>query len=129
MESIYRAANIVSNICVYASPTRSKPIAIVIPDRTLLSRLASTNNIRARPHEQLVHEPQIRELVLKELQSVGRKAGLAPFEIIEGLVLADEEWSSQNGLLTPAQKLSRRKIVPRYEAEIEGVYGRAKSVL
>jgi long-chain acyl-CoA synthetase len=76
-----------------------------------------------------VHDPEVRELVLKELQSVGRKAGLAPFEIIEGVVLAEEEWSSLNGLLTPAQKLARRKIVPLYQREIDGVYGKTKSVL
>jgi hypothetical protein len=35
-------------------------------------------------------------LVLRELQGVGRKAGLAPFEIIEGVVLTDGEWSSMN---------------------------------
>jgi len=96
LESIYRAANIISNICVYASPTRSKPIAIVIPDPKLLSALASNNNLSPRSHDQLVHEPEVRELVLKELQSVGRKAGLAPFEIIEGVVLTDGEWSSMN---------------------------------
>jgi long-chain acyl-CoA synthetase len=33
------------------------------------------------------------------------------------------------GLLTPAQKLSRRKIVPLYQREIDGVYGKTKSVL
>jgi long-chain acyl-CoA synthetase len=71
----------------------------------------------------------MRELVLKDLQGVGKKAGLAPFEIIEGVVLADEEWSSQNGLLTPAQKLARRKIVPLYQGEIDGVYRKAKAVL
>jgi long-chain acyl-CoA synthetase len=128
LESIYRAANIVSNICIFASPTRSKPIAIVIPDRKLLQRLALANNIAARPHEQLIHVVDIRELVLKELQSVGKKAGLASFEIIEGVVLVDEEWSSQNGLLTPAQKLARRKIVPLHQKEIDGVYMKAKSV-
>ncbi len=101
----------------------------MLPDRKLLSKLAENNNIRPRPHEQLVHDPEIREFVLKDLQTVGRKAGLAPFEIIEGVVLSDAEWSSQNGLLTPAQKLARRKIVPLYQAEIDGVYWKAKSVL
>ena len=67
--------------------------------------------------------------MLKDLQSVGKKAGLAPFEIIEGVVLSDSEWTSQNGCLTPAQKLSRRKIVPDYQREIEGVYGKTSSVL
>ena len=108
---------------------RSKSIAIVIPDSKLLQKLASTNSLRPRPHEQLVHDPEVRQLVLEELQSVGRKAGLAPFEIIEGVVLAEEEWSSLNGLLTPAQKLARRKIVPLYQREIDGIYGKTKAVL
>jgi long-chain acyl-CoA synthetase len=34
--------------------------------------------------------------VLKELQNMGKKAALAPFEIIDGVVLTDSEWSSQN---------------------------------
>jgi hypothetical protein len=34
--------------------------------------------------------------VLKQLQDAGRKGGLAGFETIEGVVLADEEWTPQN---------------------------------
>ena len=34
--------------------------------------------------------------MLKELQGIGRKGGLAGFEIIEGVVLTDEEWTPQN---------------------------------
>ena len=34
--------------------------------------------------------------MLKELQIAGRDVGLANFEIIEGVVLTDLEWSVQN---------------------------------
>jgi hypothetical protein len=33
---------------------------------------------------------------LKQLQDAGRKGGLAGFETIEGVVMADEEWTPQN---------------------------------
>jgi hypothetical protein len=33
---------------------------------------------------------------LKELQQAGRQGGLSGIEIIEGAVLADEEWTPQN---------------------------------
>ncbi len=68
----------------------------MIPNHSLLQTLAETNNISNKSHEQLVHDQQMRDLVLKELQITGKKAGLAPFEIIEGVVLTDSEWSSQN---------------------------------
>jgi hypothetical protein len=44
----------------------------------------------------LIHDEKVKSLLLKELQATGRKAGLAGFEIIEGLVLTDLEWTPQN---------------------------------
>jgi hypothetical protein len=38
----------------------------------------------------------MKNAVLKELQIAGRDAGLANFEIIEGVMLTDLEWSVQN---------------------------------
>ncbi len=35
-------------------------------------------------------------IVLKELQDAGRKGGLSGIEIIDGVVMADEEWTAQN---------------------------------
>jgi long-chain acyl-CoA synthetase len=153
LESVYRSANIVTNICVFAAADRAKPIAIVIPTRQLLLQLAEANGIAEKSHDALIHDEKVKGLVLKGLQGTGRKAGLAEFEIIEGVVLTDSEWTPQNvrpfiilcfrdlrygkredademkGLLTPAQKLNRRMIVKMYQKEIDAVYGRTKSVL
>ena len=38
----------------------------------------------------------MNSVVLKELQGAGRQGGLAGLEIIDGVVLADEEWTPQN---------------------------------
>jgi long-chain acyl-CoA synthetase len=43
-----------------------------------------------------VHDEKLNDLVLKQLQDVGRKGGLAGIEIIEGVALADEEWTPAN---------------------------------
>ncbi|KAL2060881.1 hypothetical protein VTL71DRAFT_8933 [Oculimacula yallundae] len=126
LESIYRSSNLVLNLCVYAAADRNKPIAIVIPAQALLQRLAEENDMAGRNYEELVHDEKMAKLVLRELQSTGRKAGLAAFEILDGVVLTDAEWTPQNGFLTAAQKLSRRKIVAVYEKDIDIAYGRTK---
>ena len=46
--------------------------------------------------EELVHERKVQDAVLKELQAAGRQGGLAGIEIVDGVVLADEEWTPQN---------------------------------
>ncbi|EMR71896.1 hypothetical protein MGN70_014238 [Eutypa lata] len=125
LESIYRSAHIVGNICVYADQSKSKPIAIIVPLEPTLKALAESNGISGSSVEELVHNKKLQGIVLKELQSVGRSGGLSGIEIIEGVVLSDEEWTPQNGLVTAAQKLNRKGILKQYQKEVKEAYGSA----
>lgn len=96
LESIYRSAPVVANICVYADDSQAKPIAIIVPAEPALKKLASSLGVEGGVLEELVHNKKLRSAVLKELQSAGRSGGLAGIEIIEGVVMSDEEWTPQN---------------------------------
>lgn len=96
LESIYRSAHVVANICVYAEESKAKPIAIIVPAEPALKKLASSTGVEGGTLEELVHNKKLNSAVLKELQSAGRAGGLAGIEIIEGVVLSDEEWTPQN---------------------------------
>lgn len=146
LESIYRSATVVANICVFADDSKAKPIAIIVPAEPALKKLAQANGIEGSTIEELVHNKKLHGAVLKELQNAGRAGGLTGIEIIEGVVLSDEEWTPQNvrartripmpmfindtrflltssqGLVTAAQKLNRKGIVSKYKKEIEVAY-------
>lgn len=96
LESIYRSTNVVGNICVYAAQDQNKPIAIVVPAEPALKQLAKDNGVDGHGLEDLCHNKKVNDAVLQELQAAGKKGGLAPFEIVTGVVLADEEWTPQN---------------------------------
>ncbi|KAL5117110.1 long-chain fatty acid-CoA ligase [Pleosporales sp. CAS-2024a] len=125
LESVYRSAPIVANICVYAAQDRQKPIAIIVPAEPALKKLASEHGVQGDHLEELVHDKKLNSAVLKQLQDAGRKGGLAAFETIEGVVMADEEWTPQNGLATAAQKLNRKGILEKYKKEVDQAYGRS----
>ncbi|OAL47925.1 long-chain-fatty-acid-CoA ligase 1 [Pyrenochaeta sp. DS3sAY3a] len=125
LESVYRSAPIVANICVYAASDRMKPIAIIVPAEPALKKVAGAEGVAGDHLEELVHDKKINAAVLKQLQQAGQKGGLAGFEIIEGVVLADEEWTPQNGLVTAAQKLNRRGILQHYQKEVDAAYGKS----
>ncbi|KAK3390542.1 hypothetical protein B0H63DRAFT_410460 [Podospora didyma] len=122
LESIYRSATVVANICVYADSTKTKPIAIIVPAEPALMKLASSIGIEGEGLESLVHEKKLQQAVLKELQAAGRAGGLSGIEIIEGVVVSDEEWTPQNGLVTAAQKLNRKGILAKYQKEVNEAY-------
>lgn len=96
LESSYRAAPVVGNIMVYARPDKSKPIAIVVPVEAALQKLAAANGVKKDSLEEMVHDKTVNDVTLREIQKAGRNVGLQGIELIEGLVLADEEWTPQN---------------------------------
>jgi len=124
LESVYRAATVVANICVYADQQRTKPIAIIVPAEPALKKLAERIGVQGNGIEDLVHNEKIQDAVLKELQQAGRSGGLSGIEIVEGVVLSDEEWTPQNNLVTSAQKLQRKKILEKYKKEVDAAYAK-----
>jgi len=123
LESAYRTAPVVGNICVFAAEDKAKPIAIIVPVEAALQKIAAANGIQGENLEEMVHDKKLNRIVLGEMQKAGRQAGLAGIELIDGLVMADEEWTPQNGLISPAQKVQRKKIQAKYEKEIKTAYG------
>lgn len=86
----------VANICVYAASDKNKPIAIIVPAEPALKQLAKANNVAGNGIEDLAHDEKMNRVVLKELQAAGRQGGLSAVELIEGVVIADQEWTTAN---------------------------------
>lgn len=125
LESVYRSSPIVGNICVYAAEDQAQPIAIIVPVEAALKKVAEENKISGgETLESLVHNEELKSAVLKQLQNTGRSLGLKGIEIVSGVVLSDEEWTPQNGYMTAAQKLQRKKIMNRHEDDINRAYGK-----
>ncbi|KAL8815255.1 MAG: hypothetical protein Q9223_005592 [Gallowayella weberi] len=96
LESIYRSCSLVANICVYAAENKIKPIAIVVPVEAALKSIAMQNSINGDTLETLASDGKLHQLALKEIQDVGKRGGLTGIEIVDGLVIAKEEWTPQN---------------------------------
>ena len=96
LESTYRSNPLVGNICVYADPSQSKPVAIIVPAEPALKKIAEEHGIEGNGIEDLSQNKKLRNIVLKEIQSTGKQGGLAGIEILDGLVMTDEEWNPAN---------------------------------
>ncbi|KAJ8608308.1 hypothetical protein MRB53_039730 [Persea americana] len=96
LESVYRSATVVGNIMVHADSQRMKPIAVIVPVEAALKKLAAAHGIQGSNMEEIIQNDHIQPVVLKELQDAGKKGGLSGIEIIDGVVLADEEWTPAN---------------------------------
>lgn len=123
LESVYRAAPVVANLLIYADEQQTKPVAIIVPNEPILKSIARDNGVPGEHPEELVHDKKLTSIVLRELLAAGKKGGLQGIELVQGVVMTDEEWTPQNGLVTSAQKLNRKVIIQRHTKEIERAYG------
>ena len=97
LESIYRTSPIVSNICVYASISHQKPIALIVLAEPAAKALAAANGISCTEGlTELITNERFQDLTLKEVHMAGKLGGLVGIEIVSGVVLVAEEWTPQN---------------------------------
>ena len=106
-------SDVIHQIFVYGSATRSFVLAVVVPDRAVL-------------RSKLGHEPaddEVRRAIRAELKRVAGIAKLRPFEVPRDFVVEVEPFSQENGLLTALRKRIRPAIQRKYAARLEQLYG------
>ncbi|KAF9474969.1 long-chain-fatty-acid-CoA-ligase [Pholiota conissans] len=123
LESIFKACNLVGNICVHASQDATQPMAIIIPHEAHLRQALESKGLDAtRTLAELCKDPAVQSLILKECNAVGKKNGFKPQELLQSVVLTPDEWTPESGLVTAAQKIQRAKIAKEFREQIKAVY-------
>jgi long-chain acyl-CoA synthetase len=93
-------------------------VALVVIDEAAIREWADEEG--ARLADPLVSEPRVRELIRNEIAA--HACGFREFEKPRDFVLIDEDFTPQNGLLTPTLKLKRREVRSRYGALLDALY-------
>jgi long-chain acyl-CoA synthetase len=106
----------VSNICVHADTNAKQPIAIVIPHE---ANLRAQLNEKGTPLADLCQRDDVRSLVMKECNAAGKKQGFKTMEMLEAVILTPDDWTPENGLVTAAQKINRKKVSGKFDSEIK----------
>jgi long-chain acyl-CoA synthetase len=90
LESVYRGTQTITNIMIYADSEHSRPIAVIMPNQTVLVEKMKGLGV----DERSIHYARtVRSLILKDLQSAGKRSGLTGMEIVSDVVITDEEWT------------------------------------
>lgn len=128
LESVYRSNPLVLNLCVYADQTKVKPIAMIIPNEGHFmqylkdQKIFSESQLESKSMSQLCVDKKVTKAVLDSILSTGKSQGLKGIELLQNVVLIDDEWTPQNGFVTSAQKLQRKKILEANKEKVEEAY-------
>src|SRR6266853_1480182 len=98
---------------------------ILSPNFPRLEDWARSNHIPFASRAELVAHQKVQALYEQIVDGVNQN--LARFEKLKRVMLVADEFSADNGALTPTMKLRRRVIEDRYRQQIDNLYAQAES--
>jgi len=126
VEAQMKTNPLVDNICVYADPSTTHSVALIVPIKESLEKLAKNPSNTQMSFTDLCKDPNVAGEVLKKLTEHGKKNGLEKFEIPTKITLCPDVWVPESGLVTAAFKLKRKALQTYFQSEIDQMYGKKK---
>ncbi len=96
---------------------------LLVPDFDNLEAWAREKGLPTANRRELLEEPGVQSLLEEEV--FGELGDFSRVEIPKKIVLLDEEFSIEDGTLTPTQKVKRRVVDERYGEVIDALYEEA----
>jgi long-chain acyl-CoA synthetase len=120
IEGKLKADGLVGNAAVLGD-TQKFAAVLISPEFPALLRWAAENGIKTTDHDELVKDPKVQKLYESIVKKVN--ATLEHHETLKKVGVVAEEWTVDNGELTPSMKLKRRVILEKYKDKIKELYG------
>jgi long-chain acyl-CoA synthetase len=94
-------------------------VALIVPNFEAISDWAKSGGIDL-DDDDFVHDPRLLELIGSEVAK--HTASLPKYESIREFALLREDFTTDNGMLTPTLKLKRNKVWDTFGDDVEGLY-------
>lgn len=119
LEEKIKLSPFISQAVVYGA-NKLYNVALIVPDLDAVKRWAPEHGLGTLSDSALVLEPQVKALIQAEVDKAS--AGFKGFERIKRIALTAEDFTMQNGMLTPSLKVKRRVVWQKYGPTIEALY-------
>ncbi len=108
------------NQVVLVGAERKFPAALIVPMWEQLESYCKLKGIEVRSRQEMCEHPRIIDLFQRQIDKL--TPNLARYEKIKKVALLENEFSIENGELTPTLKVKRRVIDQKYRDVIEKLY-------
>ena len=92
--------------------------ALIVLDFEIIRE--SLADLKSSSSEDIANHKAVRELVTKEIDALQKE--LASYERVRRFALLAEQFTVENGLMTPTLKVKRKEVESRYAQLIESLY-------
>jgi long-chain acyl-CoA synthetase len=124
LEEQLKLSAYIANAMVYGD-NRPYNVALVVPNFDALKKWGAENGVSDTDPEKLIADPKVKDLMKKEVEKYCEH--FKGFEEVKDFALIPQDFTTENGMLTPSLKVKRRKVIEVYQSVIDQLYANAKS--
>ena len=117
LEEELKLSPYIANVMIYGDG-RPFNVALVVLSPDAVRAWARESGLAL--DEPLERDPRVRALIAEELKT--RSRGFKEFEKPRAFALVSEDFTTDNGLITPTLKLKRREVRARYATHLDALY-------
>jgi long-chain acyl-CoA synthetase len=116
MEEQLKLSPYIANVMIYGS---NKPhnVALIVPDSEALRVWAEKQGTTLGD---VRTNKQVHDLIRSEIDTLSKD--IKGYERVQDFVLCLDDFTTENGMLTPTLKVKRRVVLERYGKELDGLY-------
>ncbi|KAH0794687.1 AMP-binding enzyme family protein [Histomonas meleagridis] len=119
--TFYEEAPLIQNIFIYGDASRSYLVGIVIPSKAdvevLLGKKLNDNEFKAA-----CDSIQVIDAIMNQMHRIEAERELLGYQKVKKIKCVNDEWTMDNGCISPTYKVRRRELTVRYQDEIEALY-------
>ncbi|WP_437499594.1 AMP-dependent synthetase/ligase [Sorangium sp. So ce1099] len=122
IEEKLKLSPLINNAMVHGD-NRLFNVALIVPELAALTEWARGEGLTFESPEAMLEHPRVVARVQAEVDKC--TSGAKGFEKIKKIALTAEDFTAENGMLTPTLKLKRRVVLQKYGPALEALYGGA----
>ena len=96
-------------------------VLLLVPDRAAVQGWAKDNGINSNDYASLLENPKVKQLISEQIDKFGTH--FKSYEKPRRFKLIAEEFTVDNGMLTPKMSVKRKTVAERYAAELAELHG------
>jgi long-chain acyl-CoA synthetase len=116
LEEELKISPYIANVVLYGL-NRPHNVALIVPNHERLQQWAAANGVELG---NITQNPKVRELLMGEIQT--HSASFKSYERPRSIAVVSEDFTTENGLLTPKMSVKRKEVLSRYGSALEALY-------
>ncbi|OHT01612.1 Fatty acyl-CoA synthetase B [Tritrichomonas foetus] len=126
LATYFETSPLIEHIFVYGDSTRPYLVGIVIPAIPEVARFLNKGGMSDEEIKAACESKQLNDAIMAQIAEVSKEKKLLGYQRINSICIKHDEWTIDNGILSPTFKPKRKVLAERYKKEIDALYAAKK---